>query len=121
MKKSLVFIGGIVSGIFLTLIALWIIGANSSTNDITLFKSEGDCISTRDFRVFQVLDDGNALADEEYTGLVVLFFAEKDNAYYDDQIINIPYGKCARQIGVFKYTTQENIEKTVPIVAIRNK
>ena len=93
MKKTHVFIGGIVSCIFLTLIALWIIGASSSTNDITLFKSEGECISTLGFRVFQVLDDGKALANEHYTGLVVLFLAEKDNAYYDDQIINIPDGK----------------------------
>lgn len=101
MRKSLVFIGGVVSGIILTIVTIWIIGENSHTEDMTLFESEGKCVSTNDFRVFQVLENGDALASEAYTGMVVLFISEENEAYYDDQIISIPRGKCTKQIGIF--------------------
>lgn len=77
--------------------------------------------------VFQVLDSGEALANEVKqgylipTGLTVLFLNEDGLSYYDDQVIKIPSGKCAKQIGIFKYSAKSGMEKTVPIVGIRNK
>jgi len=129
MKKLLIFIAGMVSGILLLfLISLFV--ANQSSNDgLRLFEEEGECVSTNSFQVIQVLDSGSALAREiekDYftstaTGITVLFLNEGNSSYYDEQIIKVPRGKCVKQIGVFKYNTRMDIEKTVPVVAIREK
>ena len=127
MKKLLIFIAGMVSGILLLfLISLFV--ANQSSNDgLRLFEEEGECVSTNSFQVIQVLDSGSALAREKdyftstATGITVLFLNEGNSSYYDEQIIKVPRGKCVKQIGVFKYNTRMDIEKTVPVVAIREK
>ena len=129
MKKLLIFIAGMVSGILLLfLISLFV--ANQSSNDgLRLIEEEGECVSTNSFQVIQVLDSGSALAREiekDYftstaTGITVLFLNEGNSSYYDEQIIKVPRGKCVKQIGVFKYNTRMDIEKTVPVVAIREK
>lgn len=128
MKKILIFIGGIVCGVLLTfVVSLLIVKGNSSRNGITLFEQEGECISENSFRVLQVRDTGEALANELDgdlqlpTGLTVLFLNEEGQSYYDDQTITMPPGKCARQIGVFKYMSNMGMEKTVPVVGIRDK
>lgn len=126
-KKVLIFISGIVTGIILTmLIALLFVGKHSVDNRMKLFEKKGDCVSGDSFRVIHVLENGDALAieatDLSYsTGITVLFHNDKDKAYYDDQIIRIPEGKCAKQIGIFKYESNWGMEKTVPIVDIRDK
>ncbi len=128
MKKLLIFIGGVVTGIILTIVvSVLIVGINHT--DITLFEEDGECISENSFKVIQVLDSGEALANEleqrSYgtmpTGLTVLFLNEDGESYYDNQIIEIPSGQCAKQIGTFKYPTKLGTEKTVPVVSIRNK
>jgi len=131
MKKALIFIGGVVTGVILTFVVLVVIGvaANGGSvanNNYVMFEQEGEVISTRPFKVFQVLDSGDALANEieEYgvaSGVTVLFLAEDGASYYDDQVIEIPTGKCVRQLGTYKYPTKSGFEKTVPIVGIRNK
>lgn len=130
MKKIFIFIGGVVTGaILMILVSILIAGGNSTDNGITLFEREGECISENSFEVFQVLDSGEALANEveqRYsttipTGLTVLFLNEDGQSYYDDQVIKISSGKCAKQIGIFKYSANSGMEKTVPIVVIRNK
>ena len=55
------------------------------------------------------------------TDLLVLITNDNDEYYYDDQLIKIPKGKCMRQIGVYKYPTRMNMEKTVPIVKLMDK
>lgn len=102
-------------------------GRNTVNSGITLFEKEGECVSSNSFEVFQVLDTGDALAKEiepgrsVATGVTVLFLNNNGQAsYYDDQVINIPAGKCARQIGIFKYSDLR-MERTVPIVEICDK
>jgi hypothetical protein len=128
MKKVCIFIGGVVTGaILVVVVSMLIAGGNSTYKGITLFEKEGECISENSFKVFQVLDSGEALANEVKqgylipTGLTVLFLNEDGLSYYDDQVIKIPSGKCAKQIGIFKYSAKSGMEKTVPIVGIRNK
>lgn len=128
MKKACIFIGGVVTGAILVIVvSMLIAGRNSTYNGITLFEKEGECISENSFKVFQVLNSGEALANEVKqgylipTGLAVLFLNEDGQSYYDDQVIKIPLGKCAKQIGIFKYSAKSGMEKTVPIVGIRNK
>ncbi len=130
MKKALIFIGGIVTGALL-IIAIAMLVGRSSSYGITFFEEEGECMKGNSFEVFQVLDSGNALAWEfelkqitqnysssSRTGLIVLFLGE-EGQYYDDQVIEIPPGKCAKQIGVYKYNSNSGW-KTVPVVSIRS-
>lgn len=127
-KNILIYLAGIVSGaVLMIFISYLFANSNSSHYGIVLFEEEGDCVSSNSFEVFQVLDNGDVLADEletksygqTRTGLTVMFLSNDNASFYDDQIINVPYGKCAKQIGVFKYQTNLGIDKTVPIVAIR--
>lgn len=127
-KKILIYIAGVITGVILVILfAVLFARNNSAKNGITLFEQEGDCVSENSFEVFQVLDTGDALASEiEHgisvaTGVTVLFKNDGKNSYYDDQVIKIPSGKCAKQIGVFKYKSNGGLEKTVPIVEIQNK
>ena len=116
-----------VTGAVLLLGISFFVAGSSSASGITLFEEEGEIISENSFEVFQVVEDGNALASEVKgkfdipTNLVVLFLCEDGKSYYDDQMIEIPAGKCVRQIGTYRYPTQDEIVKTVPIVAIRDK
>lgn len=123
MKKTLIFIGGVVTGVVLTFLFAFIVNSRNTANDnFVLFEQEGKVISTKPFEVFQVLDSGDALANEEgFSGLTVLFHNEDGAFYYDDQVIKVPAGKCVRQLGIYKYPTKSGFEKTVPIVGIRNK
>lgn len=129
MKKIWIFILGIVTGIILMLafsvIYVKCSSGKKSLEGITLFEEVGDCVSSNSFEVLQVLESGAALATEikDYSSssprLTVLFWNEDGQSYYDDQVIKIPIGKCARQVGIFKYLTKGNHDATVPVVVIR--
>lgn len=123
MKKWIVFLLGFISGIVLTFIALIVIGtATTINNRMTIFEQPGECLSTNNFEVMQVVDDGCALAHEvewnsileRYmpTDLLVLVINDNGEYYYDDQIIKVPQGKCMRQVGIYKY---------LPIVKLMDK
>lgn len=127
-KKILIYIAGVVTGVILViLLAMIFYGKNTVNSGITLFEKEGECVSCNSFKVFQVLDTGDALANEiepglsVATGVTVLFFNNGETSYYDDQVIKISDGKCAKQIGIFKYKSNAGMERTVPIVEIRDK
>lgn len=127
-KKILIYIAGVITGVILViLLAVIFSGKNTVNSGITLFEKEGECVSNNSFKVFQVLDTGDALANEiepglsVATGVTVLFLNNSEISYYDDQVINISAGKCAKQIGIFKYNSNAGIERTVPIVEIRDK
>ena len=122
MKNFIVFILGLISGGVLTigLIMILAIGANESDKGMTMLEQPGECMSTNSFSVTQVIDENAALARETdlFSDLLVLLVNDEGILYYDNQVISIPEGKCARQVGVYKYTTHSGIEKTVPIVKI---
>lgn len=133
MKKFLIFLAGFISGIVFLFIVSLVISRNSSNGNIeglTIFEEPADVIPTSSFEVFQVVQAGNALANAgeprsfgdgyTYFGMVVLFLADENTHYYDDQIINVPRGKCVRQIGTYQYETKDGY-KTVPAVAICDK
>jgi hypothetical protein len=129
MKSFLSFIAGLVVGAGL-IIAIGYISGNQAAepdNGITIFENEGERIGTESiYKVIQVVD-GGALAIEIYdelwmpTELAVLFWDESGNGFYDNQVITVPKGKCIRQLGLYRYINKDNISKTVPVVAIRNK
>lgn len=125
MKKWIVFVLGFVSGIVFLFLVLLIVAKSSSNIGMTYFEKPGKCISTRNFEVFQVIGDSYALAREQngniFGGVLVLVTNNNGELYYDDQIIEVPKGKCMRQIGVYKYQTKSENWKTVPIVQLMDK
>ena len=132
MKKWLIFLLGFLAGIAFTIVvALIAAGSSSSSIDgATFFEEPGECLSTNQFEVMQVVGDNYALAFEQkydnylgYTNTFVLVLLTNDNGecYYDKQIVKVPKGKCMRQIGVYKYQTKSEIWKTVPIVKLMDK
>lgn len=127
-KSVLIYIGGIVTGIILTFVILLFVAKSNSDNpsndNMIIFEQPQQKIDAKSFEVLQVLPDGNALAtieSPENFGMIVMFRAKGNASYYDDQKIEIPTGKCARQIGTYRYMTRNNIEKTVPIIDIVNE
>ena len=137
MKKWVVFMLGMIAGGVLTFVAMVILamGANTNANNngITLFDQPGECLNAKAFEVMQVVDNNHALAHEVewnellgryvQTGLGLLVLVTNDNGeyYYDDQIIEVPQGMCMRQVGIYRYQTRMDTEKTVPIVKLMSK
>ena len=130
MKKLVIFILGILVGVAITLIVAGVAVSNNK-DGLTFFERPGECLSTQPFEVMQVVGDNFALAHEvEYnsvfgrympTDLLVLVTNDDGEYYYDEQIIKIPKGKCMRQVGVYKYRTKMELDKTVPNVKIMDK
>lgn len=137
MKKWVVFLLGLISGVVLTLVTMVILamGANTNANNngVTLFDQPGECLNAKAFEVMQVVDNNHALANElewneileryvpTASGLLVLVTNDNGDYYYDDQIIEVPDGMCMRQVGIYRYQTMSDMEKTVPIVKLMNK
>ena len=128
-KFILTYVAGIVTGCVLLFLIGCIINAKNSSaekEDIVMFDSPRNAVPGKSFKVVQVLPDGNALAriDNVYDdnfGIVVLFLGDESTSYYDDQKIEIPKGKVAKQIGNYSYMSRMNIEKTVPVVKIMDE
>ena len=135
MKKFVVYILGIVTGVILTIGVLCFLGSTDSNispeNDpgITLFNEPGDNLGFRSFEVMQVLANGSALAHASdkineqffFNGTLVLLMPDENNSYYDDQILKTPSGKITRQIGTYRYETKDKLVKTVPVVGYFEK
>ena len=135
MKKWVVFLLGMIAGGVLTFVMMLVlaIGANTNANNngITLFDQPGECLNAKAFEVMQVVGNNHALAHEvewdelleDYmqTGLLVLVTNDNGEYYYDDQIIEVPQGMCMRQVGIYRYQTRMDMEKTVPIVKLMSK
>ncbi len=134
MKKSLIyFIVGFISGVIsLSIVAVCM---STSNNSMTFFDEPGECWNTNSFEIFQVIDNSAALAvakeiipDNSSDFIinrieeqVVLLINREGKFYYDGQKINISENKYVRQIGIYKYPTKSDIERTVPIVEITDK
>lgn len=121
-KKS--FFLGVVTGVFLTLVVLLVIGLviqNSSGNDPVQYLKKPVSYENKkeaSFRVFQVLGDA-ALTTEAsdtigkdvmYLGNTVLIPGE---SFYSDQVLKI---KNPRRIGSYSYTNKGGLPMTVPVV-----
>ena len=115
MKKSVVFILGFISGAVVLFAVLLLIAKGMENNPtkiqgLTLFEQPGEVLKSPSYEVLQVVDGGNALANAEsgyglHMGMVVLFLADENSNYYDDQIIKVPQGRCVRQVGTYQYPT----------------
>lgn len=92
--------------------------ARKDGNGRTFSASRGEVVTRKPLQVQKVLENGDAVAEEykaEFgyaSGTKVLLPRQDGKEYYDDQIIKMPAGKCARQIGVYRdgYSTYPIVE-----------
>lgn len=100
-----------------------------SNGPATIFDAPRECVTSRPLKVVDILDSRYVIAKELHPGLeeygattdLAVVFIDENNEYYTDQVIRIPSGKCARQIGVYKSDHYMYNDKTLPIVKIMNK
>lgn len=128
MKKGLIFFLGMVTGCLLTFGGLFVVASvqnSSEETNVTYAVQPTVFTDASKFEVFQVLGDG-ALAKCEnreygvstYTGPIVYLVSDGQTQYYDDQVISVPKGKNAMQIGTYRYQSQMGV-RTVPVIKIQ--
>ena len=44
--------------------------------------------------------------------------AKEGELFYDDQVVEVPTGKCAKQIGVFQHDKSNGAIRAIPVVDI---
>lgn len=122
MKNFVFFIIGFITGILFLLAIAFVFSYSKDTGKV-FYDEPGECVTVENLKVLQDIGGGYAIAQERKRGfsldeLVVLIENENKNDFYDDQIIEIPSGKCMRQIGIYKYRSKADIDKTIPIVRL---
>ena len=90
---------------------------------LTLFskKKDGEVITKEQIRIFQILKPNTALVKSGSfpNEKLMLLVGDDDDLYYDDQKIDIPEGKAAKQVGIYQYNTKSGELKTIPAVKIK--
>ena len=130
MKNFIYFFLGVISGIIVTFLFLYIITRDENTQNgednligLIKFEKEGDCIgNNKNLKILQVIKPNIALAELEndnYESTIFLIINNEGEYYYDNQKISIPKGKCTKQIGIYNYSTKIGLDKTVPAVIIK--
>ena len=124
MKKGLVFILGIITGVILTFVVSLIIASKSSTSGITFFDAPDSPMPFRSVEIFQALNPGCGLCHPMGIASnddILLLWTNENVAFYDGQKITVEVGKCFRPIGVYRYTTGGGMVRTVPVVTIMSR
>lgn len=122
MRRIFIFILGVIAGI---IICLFISRIIYKANAFEVIYAEQQTVFTvsDEFKVFHVLDEG-ALAKckgkyiESFSGPIVFLMSDGQNMFYNDQIISVPEGKKAFQVGVYRFQTHMG-EKIAPVVVIK--
>lgn len=88
---------------------------------LIMLEKEGECITTKQLVTFQSLGKRALveLKDEYNEYIIALLINDENKLYYDNERINIPKGKCAKQVGIYNYKTKSGDYKTVPVVIIK--
>lgn len=121
IKNILIFISGMIT-MFVLIMLVGVLSENSVDSGLTIFEQEGSCVTSASLKVFQTLgEQDKALAEfgSFPNTTMVLLTNDENQAYYDDLVVKIPKGRCAKQIGTYQYMTAQNIQKTVPVVKIK--
>lgn len=147
MKKNiLIFVGGFICGIIALLIFQFALENRDkdALDGLELLEKKGECITTDNAKVIQVISLNAALAvqlnkkiklDKDLgflsgvidmadmaisaaEGKVMLVLGDESQAFYDNEEIKIPKGKCFRKAGIYQYKTKNNDWKTIPAVKI---
>lgn len=121
MKKWLIYVLGIITGIILTFAFAFCINLsnNSGIIGLKMFEEPGDYMEYSQFEVFQVVTSGCALANADGSlGTTVFIIPNEKQQFYDDQKIVLKKDQCAQHVGTYKYSTKMRLEKTVPAIRI---
>ena len=126
MNKWVCFGAGIITGLLTIFVSHTITSKNdnASDNGFTYFEQPGDNFNATSFEVFQALTEGFALARAlggDFEDMLIkpeCLLYQEGKYFYDDEIVKVPTGKVARQIGIYRYKTKSETDKTVPIVEI---
>lgn len=121
MKKWLIYVFGIITGIILTFAFAFCVNLSNNSGIIGLevFEEPGDYMEYSQFEVFQVVTSGCALANADGSfGTTVFIIPDEKQQFYDDQKIVLKNDQCAQRIGTYKYSTKMGLEKTVPAIRI---
>ena len=124
MKNFLIFVAGMVT-MFVIILLIGLVNQYGGDGypGLTILEEEGACISKSQLEVFQVIEPNMALVrpanniDEMFN--FKLLIGEENSHFYDQQKINIPNGKCVKQIGTYQYEAKNGVMKTVPAVEIK--
>lgn len=130
MSKGVSYFLGILTGIILTVAAIFVINkTNSSSDELTMFKERGKMMDTQSYMIIQTYDNNHALAvDSEILAIstfmnipsfintaVYIIGGEKSN-FYDGLEIKSSEKIKFYQVGTYRYKTQDNDWRTIPAV-----
>lgn len=136
MEKVQNYILGIVTGILLTLVYFAVKNylANQGTGNgekleqheghtrgATMFDNPVPFIEARTFKIDKVLFRNAALATCDsggnfFIGTEVLIRSDRENSFYDNQVVSAPNNCNVMQVGTYKY-----LGRTVPIIRFMKK
>lgn len=129
MKNTLLFLGGLVTGIVLTVLVacVYVYSQKDKTPDgVTNFEKVEKKVNESSVKVMQVVGDNAALVHGgtanslfPYSGQLYLLRNYEGKYYYDDEIIKKPKDKSFMQTGIYQYETKSGDYKTVPIIELR--
>lgn len=124
VKTISIFLAGCLIGMAATVIAVFMFGIGLPDHDeILWFNQDGTCITRANLKVFKTLAPDRALVGEEDDQLleapIMLLISDDVPNFYDEQIIKVPQGFCAKHVGNFNYKTKDDGFKTVPVVHIK--
>lgn len=92
-------------------------------------EKNAKCLDIYKVKVFQVLNDGSALAteckkdfmSETCYGKTVALIVQRKVDFYDEMIVEPEAEKCFVQDGIYRYETKSGLNKTVPVVTFDYK
>ena len=132
MNKWLIIGGGFLAGVIVTFLVLVVIGLSNQKSSpnipgAKMFEQPTEVVQESSFKVMQAIQENAALVNAKsgsysfgdmYMGTLYLLINNEGHYYYDDEIVKVPQGKKVRQVGIYRYETKMEIEKTVPIIEI---
>ena len=128
MKDFIIFICGFVVGALVVFFVCLFIGtATGNTQSPQIIEqTKNEVLKYNKYKVFQVLDDSHALVRSNinyswYDGPIFLITNDEGKFYYDEEVIKVPKGKVMRQVGIYRYMSAMEQNKTVGIIKIMDK
>lgn len=121
MKKWLIYILGIITGVILTFaFALYYqLSNNADIIGLELFEEPGEDMKFSRLEIIQVIEPGYALANTYGPfGTIVFIIPDENQHFYDNQEIVLKKNQRIQRLGTYKYNTKMGVEKTVPAVRI---
>lgn len=123
-SRIIPFLLGLVLGSILTGAVVFLFEKEaSSVEGIVWLEEDGPCLTRAHLKVFHVLHPERALVGEENDAfldapIMMLLAPEGVSHFYDEQVIKMPKGKCARHVGNFEYETKDDGFRVIPVVQI---